>query len=175
MRPDAGIGADGSGRPLAEADAAALRRQDPQWGCLQDARRAGQAAVSVPRRQEHRVENTRGPCPYSRGTAKALGRVAGEVEHWSLITLLGILLREWSDRDRPANPSNVAFGLEPQIGRRSELGHVPTFATPLRHVWKAAKTRHSAPNVGNAAMIGPSLGRGGASALCQQRTFKSRR
>ncbi len=36
------------------------------------------------------------------------------------------------------------------------LGHVPTFATPLRHVWKAAITRHSAPNVGNAAMIGPS-------------------
>ena len=40
--------------------------------------------------------------------------------------------------------------------RRSELGHVPTFTTPLRHVWKAAITRHSAPNVGKAAMIGPS-------------------
>ena len=134
MRPDAGIGADGSGRPLAEADAAALRRQDPQWGCLQDARRAGQAAVSVPRRQEHRAENTRGPCPYSRGTAKALGRVAGEVEHWSLTTLLGILLREWSDRGRPANPSHVAFGLEPRIGRMSELGHEPTFAACQRNV-----------------------------------------
>ncbi len=36
------------------------------------------------------------------------------------------------------------------------LGHVPTFATPLRHVWKAAITRHSAPNVDKAAMIGPS-------------------
>jgi len=53
----------------------------------------------------------------------------------------------------------------------SSLGHVPTFVTPLRHVGKAAITRHSAPNVGNAAMGGPTLGRGGASAMCQEATF----
>jgi hypothetical protein len=32
------------------------------------------------------------------------------------------------------------------------LGHVPTFATPLRYVWNAAVNRHSRPNVGNAAV-----------------------
>ncbi len=44
----------------------------------------------------------------------------------------------------------VHFGLAPQTCGRAALGHVPTFATPQRHVWKAAITRHSAPNVGNA-------------------------
>ncbi len=43
------------------------------------------------------------------------------------------------------------------------LGHVPTFATPLRRVWKAAITRHSTPNVGKAAMIGPSPAHSGTS------------
>ena len=38
----------------------------------------------------------------------------------------------------------------------SELGHVPTFTTPLRSVWNAPLNRHSAPKVGKAAMIGPS-------------------
>jgi hypothetical protein len=36
---------------------------------------------------------------------------------------------EWDGRGRLANPSNAAFGLEPRIRRRSELGHDPTFAT----------------------------------------------
>jgi hypothetical protein len=59
--------------------------------------------------------------------------VAGEVEHWSLTTLLGILLREWSDRGRPANPSHVAFGLEPRIGRMTALGQRATVIETKRN------------------------------------------
>ncbi len=33
-----------------------------------------------------------------------------------------------SHQGRPATPSNVAFGLEPQTGRMSELGQRPTFS-----------------------------------------------
>ncbi len=40
----------------------------------------------------------------------------------------------------------------PRVDPRSAVGHVPSFATPLRHVWKAAITRHSAPNVWKAAI-----------------------
>ena len=37
----------------------------------------------------------------------------------------------------------------------SELGHEPTFTTPLRSVWNAPLNRHSAPSVGNAAVGRP--------------------
>ncbi len=51
------------------------------------------------------------------------------------------------------------------------LGHEPSFSAPLHSVWNAAMNRHSGPSVGNAAKFGPSFGRHGTSALCQQRTF----
>ncbi len=53
----------------------------------------------------------------------------------------------------------------------SAWGHVPTFATPLCHVWKAAITRHSAPKVGYAPVSGPRTAKGCTSALCHKPTL----
>ena len=55
----------------------------------------------------------------------------------------------------------------------SGLGHKPTFATPLRHVWNVAVNRHSAPNVGNALKNGPSGAGMRRSGLCQNATLAS--
>ena len=54
-------------------------------------------------------------------------------------------------------------------------GHVPTFSTPVGHVLNAAESRPSGPSVGNLRINGPSLGRGGASALCHEKTFGAQR
>ncbi len=38
------------------------------------------------------------------------------------------------------------------VSRRSALGHVPTFTTPLRNVWNAVVNRRSGPVVGYPAV-----------------------
>jgi hypothetical protein len=48
------------------------------------------------------------------------------------------------------------MNMESGLRHLSEVGHVPTFATPLNRVWNAAVNGHSRPNVGNAAVYVPS-------------------
>ena len=38
------------------------------------------------------------------------------------------------------------------MSRRSVVGHVPTFSTPLRSVWYPAMNRHTRPSIGNSRM-----------------------
>jgi len=51
-----------------------------------------------------------------------------------------------------------------KLGRTSPSGQTANFGTARRHVWNAAMTRHSAPNVGNA----PVSEAGIVSAACMQ-------
>ena len=58
-------------------------------------------------------------------------------------TLLGGLVRHRLSRGPPWGPSG-------HCARMSDSGHLPTFATPLRHVWNAPESRPSSPNLGYA-------------------------
>ncbi len=62
----------------------------------------------------------------------------------------------------------------PRSRRTSNLGHELPFSTPVGHVLNAAESRPSGPSVGNLRINGPSLGRGGASALCHEPSFRTR-
>ena len=81
-----------------------------------------------------------------------MNRFGAPPEH-SLNMLLLVRVRPY--RDDHWEALEFRFGLEPQTGRMSELGHVPTFATPLHDVWNAAMNRHSGLNVGNGTVSGP--------------------
>ncbi len=59
-----------------------------------------------------------------------------------------LLVRVRPYRDDHWEALEFRFGLEPQTGRMSELGHEPTFAACQRSVWNTTVSRHSAPNVG---------------------------
>jgi len=86
--------------------------------------------------------------PFELGGAMAVACWGGA---WTLaLALMAIALRRTTPPEVwRAEAPTVGFRPVPRSRRTSALGHVPTFGTPLRHVWKAAITRHSAPNVGN--------------------------
>ena len=71
------LGMTDEGGPPTKAQAAPVWCSDARWEQMQGSRRAGQAAVPIPRWQEYRPENSRGPGEDSGGTAAALATVAG--------------------------------------------------------------------------------------------------
>ncbi len=64
-----------------------MRNPDARWGQMQDARRAGQAALPISWWQESRPENTRGPGENCRGAAAALDKVAGREGETSRLSI----------------------------------------------------------------------------------------